>query len=297
MVLGPAVPSAQQPVLVLDAATFRSNFNRRPFRIRHTLSENALFSLPRLIELSRRLPRRLVEYNAGDVPVSLDPSLTPQTGLTIEETIRRIEECRSWMVLKNVEHDPEYADLLYRCLDEVNVYSELLDPGMFKREGFIFISSPGSVTPFHIDDEANFLLQIHGQKFMNVFDRDDRSLVSEEQLERFAMGIGHRNLEFRPEFQDKARVFELNPGDGVHVPVTAPHWVKNGDSFSVSFSITFHTRGTERRRLVYAANLALRRLGLKPTPYGAGFQDTLKYRAALAVYRGKHLLRAARSPK
>jgi hypothetical protein len=289
-------PSRQdRQALDLDASVFRADFNRRPFAVRHRLTDHPLFALPRLIELARRLPPKLVEYNAGNVPVSLDPTQTPRTGLSIEETIRRIEECQSWMVLKNVEQDPEYNALLDQCLDEVRDVSEAVDPGMFRRGGFIFISSADSVTPFHMDDECNFLLQIRGKKFMNVFDSNDRSLVSEMQLERFSLGVGHRNLEFQPDFQTKARVFELNPGDGVHVPVTAPHWVKNGDTVSISFSITFHTRATERRRMVYAMNLALRQLGLNPSPYGvAPMQDKLKFGAALAVHRGKRLLSRGR---
>ena len=38
-----------------------------------------------------------------------------------------------------------------------------------------------------MDDECNFLLQVRGQKFMHVFDFNDRTLVSEQQLERFSM--------------------------------------------------------------------------------------------------------------
>ena len=64
------------------------------------------------------------------------------------------------------------------------------------REAFIFVSSPGAVTPFHIDPEWNFLLQVRGRKIIHVFPADDRSLVSEEELERFYSG-GHRNLAFR----------------------------------------------------------------------------------------------------
>ena len=44
-------------------------------------------------------------------------------------------------------------------------------------EGFIFVSSPGSVTPYHIDPERNFLLQVRGNKTMHMFDGSDRSLL------------------------------------------------------------------------------------------------------------------------
>ena len=37
-----------------------------------------------------------------------------------------------------------------------------------QREAFLFLSAPNSVTPVHIDPEHNFLLQIRGQKDMNV---------------------------------------------------------------------------------------------------------------------------------
>ena len=73
--------------------------------------------------------------------------------------MRRIAECGSWMVLKRVEQDPEYAALLDRCLDGVAAQAGVSLPRMLRREGFIFLSSPSAVTPFHLDPEHNFLLQ------------------------------------------------------------------------------------------------------------------------------------------
>src|SRR5687767_4054170 len=101
-----------QALLDLAASAFREHSGQRPFLVRHNLAQHELFTLPRLIELSRRLPASSVEYNAGDIPVSIDPAQTPRTGLSVEETLRRIAECRSWMVLKYVEQDPAYCDLL-----------------------------------------------------------------------------------------------------------------------------------------------------------------------------------------
>jgi hypothetical protein len=277
-------------LLDIDEATFRKSFNRQPFFIRHHLAGHDLFALPRLIELAKRLPKEFVEYNAGDIPVSQDPNLTPQNGLSIEETIRRIEECQSWMVLKYVEKDSAYAELLNGCLDEIQKYSEPFAKGMSKREGFIFISSPNSVTPYHMDPEYNFLLQIRGKKTMSIFDGRDRSILSEQELEQYLSG-GHRNLTFKDEFQQKARECELNSGAGLHIPVTAPHWVKNGSEVSVSFSITFRAPASERRTIVYTTNAYLRKRGLKPVPYGqSAWRDTAKYFSYRAIRRAKHLL-------
>ncbi len=277
----------QSPWLKLDETDFHKNFNRQAFFIRHHLAGHRLFELPRLIELAKKLPAEFVEYNAGALPVNQDPIRTPKTGLSVDETIRRIEECQSWMVLKYVETDPEYKRLLGNCLDEIKRLTEPVAPGMIKREGFIFITSPGSVTPYHMDPEYNFLLQIRGHKTMSVWNPQDRTVLSEEALEGYLSG-GHRNLVYQDEYQQKAREFELTPGVGLHVPVTAPHWVKNGNEVSISFSITFRTPASDRRNLIYATNAYLRRHGIQPTPFGqSAWRDALKFNAYRVVRQVK----------
>src|SRR4051812_44090932 len=99
---------AGDKLLDVEPEAFRAHYLKHPFLIRHHVANHPLFSLPRLIELSKTLPPAYVEYNAGNIPVSIDSRLTPQNGLSIEETIRRIEDHCSWMVLKRVEQDPEY---------------------------------------------------------------------------------------------------------------------------------------------------------------------------------------------
>ena len=290
MSLTSAATTERAPLLQIDPARFHERFARQPFVVRHRLSEHPLFGLPRLVELARALPEDRVEYNAGDVPVNLDPTRTPRTGLSIDETIRRIEECRSWMVFKNVERDPEYRALLDACLDEVREHSESIVPGMAQREGFIFVSSPHSVTPYHMDPEHNFLLQIRGRKQVSLFDGDDRALLSECELEKF-YARGHRNLVFDDAHQDKAHVFELTPGDGLYFPVTWPHWVKNGPHVSVSFSITFRTVWSDRREILYHVHERLGRLGIQLPPIGRSeLADDAKYHAFRTLARARRWL-------
>lgn len=268
------------PIAPLDPQIFRDRFGRGPFKIEHNLVQHHLFELPRLMELAQSLPENRVEYNAGDLPVSQDPNLTPRNGLSPEETIQRIQDCRSWLVLKNVEIDAEYRALLDACLSVIGEQSELIDPGMCKREAFIFVSSPGSVTPYHIDPENNFLLQIRGRKTVTMFDAMDRAVLTEQQLENFYVGA-HRNLHFEDSFNIHGQAFELLPGQGLHFPVAAPHWVQNGSEVSVSFSITFRTNDSERRESLYRFNHRLRKWGLKPRQVGASAcMDNFKYSLA-----------------
>jgi hypothetical protein len=254
-------------VLSFEPGIFLSRLAKQPFLVRHDLCGNALFSLAALIELAKRLPESSIEYNAGNVPRTLDPARTPRTGLSVEETIRRIEDCGSWLVIKAIERDAAYRALLERCLSEVEEGAEPLALGIEDLHGFIFVSSPGSVTPYHMDPEENFLLQLRGRKTIHVFDARDRSVLSEQELEHLFSGA-HRNLVYREEYEGKAQAFELTPGLGVHVPFTAPHWVQNGPEVSISFSITFHTRASVMRKHAYSINARLRNWGINPAPVG-----------------------------
>jgi hypothetical protein len=259
--------SAAAGLLTFDPADIAARFDREPFLIGHRLADHPLLQLPRLIELARTLPAESVEYNAGSVGIDQRPELTPRTGLSIEETLRQIETCGSWMVLKDVEHDPEYRELLDACLDAIKPEIDRVAPGMCRRHAFIFVSSPGATTPYHVDYEHNFLLHLRGDKTMTVWDGQDRDVMSERERERILTG-GQRNLPYREEFAAKAFVFELKPGMGVHVPLSSPHHVKVGDQVSISFSITFLTDAGQRVRALHRTNAFLRRLGWKPRDVG-----------------------------
>lgn len=260
-------PDYYSSLLQIHPIEFESNFSRQPFLIGHHLSNHPLFKIERLLDLSKRLPESCIEYNAGNIPISLDSALTPRNGLTPEETIRRISECRSWLVLKYVERDPEYSALLNACLSEIRPYSEPITPGMTHPQAFIFITSPGSVTPYHIDPEHNFLLQIRGTKEVRMLNGNDRNIVSDIDLENFYSDRG-RNLRLSAAHEASGWTYTLQPGEGLHFPVTFPHWVKNGNEVSISFSITFRTPDLDRRRALYEANAAIRARGGKPTPIG-----------------------------
>jgi len=285
------VPERKIPHLLnIDPETFRTGFNRRPFTIRHQLANHPLFTLPELAALAQRLPAEAVRYHAGDIPVTQGLYGGPHNGLSVEETIRRIEECKSWMVLKWVERDPIYREVVNQCLDEIQQFSEPLAPGMCVREGFIFISSPSSLTPYHMDPEHNFLLQVRGSKTVHMWDPEDRMVLSEEELEQFFASSGDHNLSYRDEYASKASKIELSPGIGLQFPVTAPHYVQNGNEVSISFSVTFETPAAIRRSIVYDFNSRLRRRGISPLPYGrSSLRDFGKFQAYRVLSRARLL--------
>jgi hypothetical protein len=270
---------------------FTTHFPQNDFAVTHELSGHPLFSLDYLIEKSASLSAKNIEYNMGEVQVDHKNTPVPLNGLSPQETIRRIEECKSWIVLKNVESIPEYKALLDECLDPIfQIPSSLKN--LHNKEAFIFVSSPNSVTPYHIDPEHNFLLQIKGTKTMHVWKADDKLALPEKAIEDTVYGpYAHRNLPFKDEFQSHAESYQLEAGGGLYVPVHAPHWVKNGPAVSVSFSITFRSSFSERKALLHRFNAKLRSRGLAPRPVGASaVNDTCKFLASKVVDKVSHII-------
>jgi Cupin superfamily protein len=229
----------------------------------HHLTDHPLLEVESIATLAERLPEDRVEHNYADLPTVADPNAVQKSDQPVGEVARTIDSNGCWMVLKNIERDPDYKRLLDDLLDEVAPMVDDREGGMTDRRGFVFLSAPGSVTPSHTDPEHNFLLQIRGTKDMNVGrfpDEGTQQLALED-----ALGGGHRNVDWEP--QDP-RTFPLKPGDGVYVAPHLPHWVKNGDSVSVSLSITFQTPANERVMRVHSLNAKLRRIGLSPRPPG-----------------------------
>lgn len=253
-------------LIEIEAGTVGAEMPVRTFRLKHQLADHPLFKLDRLARLAATLPAEQVEFN-GPVQPNQDPKLTPQNGLSAEETVRRIEDCQSWMVIKNCETDPEYKALLDACLDQVAAQTGGVMGGAKKRQAFIFVTSPNNVTPLHMDPEYNFLMQVRGTKRMTLFDHKDRNIVSEEQLELYPGK--HRNLPYRDEFEAVGTQQHLAPGDSIFVPLFDPHWVQNGPEVSVSFSITWHTDHSLRMVKLSYMNAGLRRLGVPQASVGA----------------------------
>lgn len=231
--------------------------------LHHHLPDHPLLSLEALAQLAESLPASQIEYNPGDVPIGIDPEDLPSNGLSIGQTIRTIDTNRSWAVLKNIESDPGYRTLLMDLLGELRPVVELRTGAMLTPQGFIFVSSPGSITPFHFDPEHNILLQLRGTKVMNVWPAGDERFAHRREHERYHSG-GHRNLPWRDDYRDGAQQVPLAPGDAVLMPVMAPHFVTNGDAPSISLSITWRSEWSYRESEAHAANAALRRMGLDP---------------------------------
>ena len=143
----------------------------------HKLCEHPLLTLTSLVDLATSLPSDTVEYNLGKLPIGIDPKDVPAPTLSIAETIASIENNGSWMVIKFIENDARYKALLNETLEELKPIVQSRTGNMISLQGFIFVSSPNAVTPFHFDPEHNILLQIRGNKVMTVFPASDEIMI------------------------------------------------------------------------------------------------------------------------
>ena len=279
----------------VDPATFD------PWKVQaltHALADHPLLQIDALVELGKRQQaRNLVRTHSSDATAGTSfadaPKLHPNERAAAT-TLADIANARAWMSLLNVQADPTYRAFIDEILDEVRPVVDLKDAGMCYRAGWIFVSSPNTVTPFHMDHEHNFIMQIRGTKRLYTWEPFDRETVSERAQELFHDSHSRDLVTWREDHRGRARVLELVPGLGGYMPSTSPHMVENGPEPSVTISFTYYTDSTRRRELLYRGNAALRRIGIEPTPVGASLgRDRVKHAVLSSFTSAKNLVRRA----
>ena len=191
----------------IDTSTSEANrkqFNRQAFEINHQLSDHPLFSIDRLLELAKNMSPADLYYDAGDIKIGQRWNEVPPCELSIDQLLDRIENSGAWIILRKVHKYPEYDRLVAQCLSEcLDLVDEPLRRQIAKREGIIFISSPLRIATYHIDRECSFLLQIHGEKEISIFDKFDREVITEEEIERF-WTVDNNAATYKEQYQDRA---------------------------------------------------------------------------------------------
>ena len=270
---------------------FRSGFERRPFLLTHQIHKSDLFHWPMLLKLAARAEAKGCGYyfESGSTAPGEKWRGIPE-GASLARTLENIGESNSLIMLKRVQEYDEFKPLLEACTDELSLLCEVdfrhsyYDPVMT-----ILITSPLRVTPYHIDGDTNFLLQIQGAKTVHIFDRNDAEVLSDVELEKFWSGEDTSAPRYRENLEDRAWRFELVPGTGVSNPLTFPHWVQNGPFKSISLSLNFK-RVSDPIADAYRINNALRKLGLHPRrPGTAPLLDGMKSGCYRAMRSLKHL--------
>ena len=136
---------------------------------------------------------------------------------------------------------------------------------MLKTEGFVFVSSPDAVTPYHFDPEHNILLQLVGHKAMTVFPANDARIAPDRVHEAYstpaaaASSAGATSWSATGKPSRLPRRGDLRAGDGAALRQERPR--------AVDLAVDHLAQRMELRRSRRTGlQQLLRQLGLDPRP-------------------------------
>ena len=268
-----------------DQASFREHFAREAFEIRHRIHEHSLFSMDSVAQLADKMPSHYTGRIQAALPVEWgEPDRIPR-GVDEKpgDVVRNITGSASRVMLWEVEQMPADRQLIDACLDELQACVRDIWGPLGHRMVRAFVSSPGSVTPAHFDNDQNLIVQLQGTKTLSVGRYPNKS-EERQAIEGWWDTMCSMNLKSVP--SDYVS-FELKPGMGVYMPPLVPHWTLTGDEPSVTLSMFFHTRASARTEAIHALNARLRRLGRNPRPPG---ESEWRDRAKGALVEGAYLV-------
>ncbi len=236
----------------------------RPAVFTHTLTEHPDLQREAIARLAESLGDESITCEAAVRPlVYTDGAPEPPRAQRAAELVRTLENNNSWMTLLNVEQKHTYRALIDDQLNAAAIGIGL-DPASLKRRmGFLFASSPNSVTGAHIDIEHSILLQLHGNRTLSFGAFPDQA-TRDREVDRYWHG-SYGKLTSMP---DHVSDVQVGPGTAVYIPPYTPHWLLNGDATSLSLTITFFTRENETESLAQVFNTKLQRLGITPRHEG-----------------------------
>ncbi|HYR25006.1 MAG TPA: cupin-like domain-containing protein [Aquabacterium sp.] len=251
--------------------------DRAAFKFGHHLLEHPALTLPSLASVIPSLPAGQVMYSKGLLKTDADFEGTfrkrPQD-ISIEAVIEQIRTMDAYVMVRQPEVHPAFAELHADLIEEVRAVlrarglpEDVTDPQLY-----LFIASPNSVTPFHIDRYSTFLMQFRGTKQVCVHPQWDPRVVTHAHAEAY-VAYQSTKLPWSPEVDQLGTTFDFSPGEALHIPFLAGHHVKNGpDDVSISMSIIFNTVESMRWRRALRFNHAVRgrlgRFGIEPSPVG-----------------------------
>lgn len=259
----------RQEISFISDADYQSfsALEQQPFDFSHTLQKSPLMDINALYDLSRFIQEKnLPHLIRNDSKQRSGWGVAPEK-LTLVEGFGKLKAGNILIMLKSVQSHPDYKIFLQRFLEEIGDIRHIDMRKEYRRPiCTIIIASPRRVTPYHVDDSHNLLMQVRGRKDFYVFDGTDPEIVTAEEREAFWNGDASA-AQLTEAKQTKATLHSLAPGIGVHVPFLYPHWAQNGTDVSIAVSVNFQSV-SDRALSVHDFNNFLRSRGLHPSAPG-----------------------------
>lgn len=240
-----------------------ASLDKAPFQFSHRLMGHPALELGNLATALPALGERVM-YSKGlsNLGANLDRAhLDEQNGLSIEETIEQIRTTPSYIAVRGPEHHPSFQELHRVMCEDIAKLMRTNGTGRLPEnaEMWLFIASPGAITPFHFDRFSNFLLQFRGSKEVAVFEPWNDEVITATQYEAYT-ARNDRQMDWADEKDRFAHKFHFHPGQAIHIPFLGGHYVKNGpEDVSISMAIFYDTDQTRRFKQALFINDLIRR--------------------------------------
>lgn len=275
------------PLVGIDPAFPEHVRTRTPLELRHGLCDEPMLTLEAIAGLAGQLGPESISSERAHKGLVASATDVAETPADVAAHILELAASDSWFTLLNIEADDGYRGLVDRILDAIADSTGMPRAALRRRMGFVFASSPGSTTSAHFDIEQSLMFQLEGERTLG-FGRFRDPAHRQHEVDRYWSGSFGR-LEAMPEQVSEVAV---RPGTGCYIPPYTPHWLSNGDSPSLSLTVTFFERSNEDESMAQAFNARVGKRGIPTRPYGERQGvDRLKV-AAMRGYRGiKRLVR------
>lgn len=265
------------------------NLDQKSFEFSHNLANHPALTFENLSEVITSMPDEKVMFSTGlsNLKTNFENLLVEgKKGFDLNEVINTIKTGSAYIAVRNPELHPSFKDLFAGICQDVGNLMKKNGTGTKPLEPmlWLFIASPGAVTPFHFDRYSNFIFQIRGSKELAVFPPRVESIIPHKELEAY-MDYKPSFPEWSEESDKAASKYNFKSGEAVHIPFTSGHYVKNGmDDISITISIFYHTEQTLMWSKAMTCNNRLRKLGMTPKAVGNNvIRDTLKAKVLLPI--------------
>ncbi len=249
-----------------DGFSSQQHLDREPFKARHKLGDHPALSIANLQKVLPNLPSDQVFFSSGALQKTDNfdrAHLDKKNRFSLEEALSNLLQSNAYIMVRSPEVDPSFRDIFNSLRSDVEQVMKAQGLGTHAIEPmlYLFIASPKSITPFHIDRYSTLLLQLQGTKKVFLYPAWDERFCSAETLEGFVSRAGVRPV-YSEEMGSHAQCFDFGPGEVLHIPFVAPHHVENGaHSVSISLSIIFNTRESNIKTKALMMNHLLRKYG------------------------------------
>ncbi|WP_146171174.1 hypothetical protein, partial [Saccharospirillum sp. MSK14-1] len=163
-------------------------FNQQSFKFKHNLSTESELQLGELKKLILRLPEEQVYASSSKVKITANLDNAHKDhgiNMALETAMDEFETSDSFVMVRSPEVDNKLSKVFGEVKAEIDQFAKLLRTDITDSTLYLFLASPKSITPYHIDRYSTFLFQLQGEKNVSTWAPWNKNMIDDVELEKF----------------------------------------------------------------------------------------------------------------